>query len=91
MVETQIVQVSQRRICWPDPDWCCLEGGCGYCNDGPFKNVGQIARYAREVGVREYPEAEGGGTRDYWASFVWGRNYGWPNTQKRTVPKRVPR
>ena len=26
-----------RRICWP-PDLTCLEGGCGYCEDHPFRS-----------------------------------------------------
>lgn len=86
MPETKIVQVDQRRICWPDPDWCCLEGGCGYCNMGPFKNIGEIQRYAERIGVKTYDD---GATRDYKASFFWGRAWGWPNTEKRTVPKRV--
>lgn len=86
MAATMIVQVEQRRICWPDPDWCCLEGGCGYCNDGPFQNIGTIRRYAEGVGVRTY---EDGVTRDYAASYQWGRRYGWPNTDQRTVPRRV--
>jgi hypothetical protein len=86
VAETTIIYVEQRRICWPDPDWCCLEGGCGYCNDGPFKNIGAIANYARKAGVKVW---ESGETRDYWASFRYGQRWGWPNTQQRVVPRRV--
>lgn len=84
--ETKIVQVEQRKICWP-PDWCCLEGGCGYCNGfGEWKNLGEIFDYAKKVGVKKYDD---GTERDYVKSYEQGRAWGWPNTQQRTVPRRV--
>lgn len=27
----------KRRICWPEFDLVCLEGGCGYCGDHPYR------------------------------------------------------
>lgn len=41
----------KRRICWPTPDATCLHGGCGYCNDQPFKSLGVIRRYAKQAGM----------------------------------------
>ena len=87
MPETKIVQVAQRKICWPEPDSVCLEGGCIYCNGfGKWKNIGEVGAYAREVGIKTYHP---GVTRDYVASFRWGRDWGWPNTEQRIVPKKV--
>lgn len=92
-MSTKIVYTDERRICWPEPDWCCLEGGCGYCNDGPWKYVSIIKAYAERVGMKAYPDPEsptGVTYKDFEASFHWGQEWGWPNTQKRTVPRRVP-
>lgn len=36
----------QRRICWPLPDRVCLQGGCAYCNDYPFRSVRGLRAYA---------------------------------------------
>lgn len=41
----------ERKICWPRPDATCLEGGCGYCNDGKWKTFTQIERYVTKVGI----------------------------------------
>lgn len=38
---------DSRRICWPNPDSVCLQGGCGYCNDGDFQTLETIYGYAR--------------------------------------------
>lgn len=83
---TEVAGVEQRKICWPDPDSVCLEGGCGYCNSGVWKSVEAIEVYAYKVGIKTL---EGGGTADYPRSFRWGRDYGWPNTERRTIPGRV--
>lgn len=87
MADTKIIQVEQRKICWPNPDWCCLEGGCGYCNSGQWRSIAQIAFYAIKVGVKTYDD--GRPSKDYPAAFRWGRDWGWPNTEQRTVPRRV--
>lgn len=34
-----------RRICWPDPDATCLEGGCTYCADQRFVSGAKIALF----------------------------------------------
>lgn len=41
----------KRRICWPDPDATCLEGGCGWCNDHRFRSFAVISRYVRQAGM----------------------------------------
>jgi hypothetical protein len=38
----------KRRICWPDFDEVCLQGGCLYCNDSKFVDVEVILRKVRE-------------------------------------------
>jgi hypothetical protein len=43
--------MKQRRICWPNPDATCLEGGCLYCNDYPFRNRSEIEKYVGSAGV----------------------------------------
>ena len=39
-------RITHRRICWPDPDATCLNGGCGYCNHYPFKSVKELRKWA---------------------------------------------
>lgn len=87
-MSTKIVYVKQRRICWPDPDATCLEGGCLYCEDHPFRNFGTITAWARKAG--QVPNRCGGKTQD--AEVAW--NYGLRNgffkpDNVREVPKRV--
>lgn len=41
----------ERRICWPDPDATCLEGGCLYCDEHPFRSFAEIRRYVESVGM----------------------------------------
>jgi hypothetical protein len=36
---------TRRRICWPNPDTVCLEGGCSYCNENPFRGLAVIRRW----------------------------------------------
>lgn len=40
---------TERRICWPDPDRVCLEGGCGYCNQHVFRDLDEIQRWAENA------------------------------------------
>lgn len=85
-MRTKIVRIEQRRICWPDPDATCLEGGCIYCNDHPFRNVGEIARYAQNA---ELVEHRGGQRLSGWEAYLNGRRNYWGNALVRTVPRRV--
>jgi hypothetical protein len=43
-------RIVSRRICWPTPDATCLNGGCGYCNDYPFRSMRVLVAYARRTG-----------------------------------------
>jgi hypothetical protein len=36
--------ITERKICWPEFDAVCLEGGCGYCNDGDFHSLVEIEK-----------------------------------------------
>ena len=49
----------------------CLQGGCLYCDYYPFRDVDTIRRYADRRGLLK--------------DFLWGQEWGWPNTAKRTV------
>lgn len=60
---------QERRICWPNPDEVCLEGGCMYCNDNPFKLVDDIEVYAE--------------ARDLMDSFIYGGSRNWNNAESR--------
>lgn len=39
-----------RRICWPNPDLVCVEGGCIHCNDHEWRKVSEIRAYAHDPG-----------------------------------------
>jgi hypothetical protein len=41
--------ITARRICWPNPDATCLEGGCGYCNYYPFRSLTTILRHVAKA------------------------------------------
>lgn len=41
----------RRRICWPNPDATCLEGGCLYCNDYPYRDIEDIRAWAQHAGT----------------------------------------
>lgn len=60
---------NERRICWPNPDEVCIEGGCIYCNDKPFKSVEEIEIYAE--------------ARYMLDSFRWAQTRNWNNAESR--------
>jgi hypothetical protein len=60
--------ITKRRICWPYPDAVCLQGGCLYCNDYPFKSVSVIQQHAEQ-------------SDELWKAFEWGQLNGWPNVE----------
>lgn len=59
----------KRKICWPDPDGVCMEGGCTYCNDGRFILIETIKKIARRKGMIE--------------EFNYGGKDNWPNVLKK--------
>lgn len=71
---------TKRRICWPAPDATCLEGGCIYCNDNPFRAVSTIERYARSVSM--LPN-RGVGEKDAMDAFAYGKFNDWHNAESR--------
>ena len=71
---------DQRRICWPNPDATCLEGGCGYCNDYPFRNVSTIENYAKKAGI--VPN-RGTGKQNAMKAFNDGKWSKWRNAESR--------
>ena len=46
-----VYQITERKICWPLPDATCLHGGCTWCQDGQWKTLAQLHRYAAKAGV----------------------------------------
>jgi hypothetical protein len=70
----------KRKICWPNPDATCLEGGCGYCNYNPYRAISTIERYARNAGV--VPN-RGIGEKDAWKAFSYGKQANWNNAQSK--------
>jgi hypothetical protein len=71
---------EERRICWPDPDATCLEGGCVYCNENRFRKVSTIKRYAEKAGV--LPN-RGTGEKDATEAFNYGFSRNWNNAEVR--------
>ena len=55
------------KICWPNPDATCLEGGCVHCQDGKEKSVEQVERWAAKAG--QVSDRYGGGTKDALTAF----------------------
>lgn len=66
---------GKRRICWPEPDATCLEGGCIYCNDHDFVSLDAIRAYAQNAGVLQN---RGSGEQDAMEAFLWGLRNGFP-------------
>lgn len=77
----------KRRICWPNPDATCLEGGCLHCNDYPLRSVSAIRRYAQHAGEVHNRAA---GQKNALEAFKWGQRSGWPNIDQRPVVKGSP-
>lgn len=51
--------ITKRRICWPNPDATCLQGGCGYCNGYPYRALTTIRRWAEREGKTHHRHAPG--------------------------------
>lgn len=68
--------ITSRRICWPDPDATCLEGGCIHCNGHRMRSVNVIRRYAERAGVLRNRAV---GEKPAIEAFRWGEDSGWPD------------
>lgn len=66
--------IPRRRICWPDPDATCLEGGCSYCQDHLLIAEQVIENWAAKVG--QIKDRCGDGTQDALKAFHYGRARG---------------
>lgn len=53
----------RRKICWPNPDSVCLEGGCSYCNGGEWKTHTEILSYINSLE----------NSHEMWAKYFSGR------------------
>lgn len=60
--------ITQRKICWPNPDAVCLEGGCGYCNYEKFHTIDEIRKH-----VDKHPKLE--------KAFNYGSSHNWNNAE----------
>lgn len=76
------VKQEQRRICWPDFDCTCLEGGCEWCNTHPFRNVGLIRRIIKKGGGHAYNRGDGS-PGNLMKSFFDGMHHKWRNAESR--------
>lgn len=79
-------EVEQRRICWPNPDLTCLEGGCGYCNKYRFRDTMSILRAIRRGEVRQTNRGNGTAGDAMW-SFRYGERHGWNNAESRVITR----
>jgi hypothetical protein len=71
---------TRRRICWPNPDATCLEGGCIHCNDHSLRSIASIRRYA--LGAGTLPN-RGVGTQNAYEAFMRGLTAGWHGVETR--------
>jgi len=74
--------IDERRICWPDPDATCLNGGCGWCNTYPFRKITTISRYARKAGILPH---RGNGEDDAMHALQYGVRHEFFNVETRTA------
>ena len=72
--------ITHRKICWPDPDATCLNGGCGWCNEYPYRSMRTIMRFAKQAG--QIPH-RGSGDDDAYEALMWGVGYEFGNVDKR--------
>jgi hypothetical protein len=80
---TTSVGTPQRRICWPNPDCTCLEGGCGYCNEYRFRNVSSIERAVHRGEVQPHHRGTGDRVYDPMIAFRNGERNDWHNAESR--------
>ena len=72
------MSIVARRICWPDPDATCLEGGCIHCNDHPRRKMTTIWRWVQGQGTLTH---RGSGDEDAAKALDWGVRHGFPNVE----------
>lgn len=51
---------DRRRICWPNPDVVCMQGGCTYCEDSSKRiGLGQQFTLGNSLGMVHQDILEG--------------------------------
>lgn len=58
------------RICWPNPDATCLEGGCIHCQHAEPRLISEVEAYA--LNQDRLPNRCGGKTVDAWEAYLDG-------------------
>lgn len=66
-------RAPRRRICWPEFDATCLEGGCIHCDDHPYRSMTTIERAARAMGTTK--NRYGDEVVDAVAAYEYGRTH----------------
>lgn len=62
--------ITQRRICWPDPDATCLNGNCGFCNNHPYRRLAEIEIWTKSAGIVPYRGRKS--KEDAWKAYMRG-------------------
>lgn len=73
--------LTERRICWPDFDATCLEGGCLHCDGHPFRPIAVIKEKAEAMGMTT--NRYGNGVVNAMAAFRYGQKHDWNNAESR--------
>lgn len=77
--------IKYRRICWPEPDATCLNGGCGWCNGFPYRALTEIEEWAKTAGTRPH---RGSGEEDALKAYQWGLKHQFVNADVRSTKPR---
>lgn len=85
----QVIRNIEIRMCWPDPDDVCLQGGCIYCPDGKWVPLEEVHAYADRHRVAEPGRTAGVTSR--WDSYRYGSATWWWNYPKRKLNVRRAR
>lgn len=83
---------QERRICWPQFDATCLEGGCIYCNDNPYRAVELISRKVHGLAAKDKTVLNRGNglERDPIEAFQYGWMNNWNNADSRDLGSGLP-
>jgi hypothetical protein len=72
---TELVRAKpfdQVRLCYPNPDIVCLEGGCIHCdNSATWWTIDALRVWAYKK------------SQHHWTSFIYGRDHMWHSRAKK--------
>lgn len=80
------------RMCWPNPDNVCLEGGCAHCAEGPdstWVSLDDVHAYVNRR--RDSVRGRHGQHVSLWKAFRYGVAHDWHNLPKRKLNVRRAR